>query len=195
MQCTCYIFLRLDQNRARAQIAGKCGVGVAKVEKCIIWGNHSSTQFPDAFHATVDGKPVPEVSTWVLPDTVSRVLDKNQLFAGCRRRLAEGDFHPHRSETRSSCHRSQEAVIRHVSCQGGVRPYEGLVPGTRVYYFTPQITTLNEHDNLKCDCCCCRVPISGCQWVWHQTVATEPPKTSCSASHALARKENGVSCR
>ena len=57
--------LRLDQNRARAQIAGKCGVGVAKVEKCIIWGNHSSTQFPDAFHATVDGKPVPEVSTFI----------------------------------------------------------------------------------------------------------------------------------
>merc|ERR1712168_260297 len=52
---------RLDQNRAKAQIAAKCGVGVEKVEKCIIWGNHSSTQFPDAFHATVDGKPVPQV--------------------------------------------------------------------------------------------------------------------------------------
>merc|ERR1711931_187042 len=32
---------RLDQNRARAQLAAKCGVGVDKVEKCIIWGNHS----------------------------------------------------------------------------------------------------------------------------------------------------------
>ena len=52
---------RLDQNRARAQLAAKCGVGVEKIEKCIIWGNHSSTQFPDAFHATADGKPVPSV--------------------------------------------------------------------------------------------------------------------------------------
>jgi len=34
---------RLDQNRARAQIAAKAGVGVEKVDKCIIWGNHSST--------------------------------------------------------------------------------------------------------------------------------------------------------
>ena len=52
---------RLDQNRARAQIAAKAGVGVEKVDKCIIWGNHSSTQYPDAFHAEVDGKPLLQV--------------------------------------------------------------------------------------------------------------------------------------
>lgn len=52
---------RLDQNRASAQIAQKAGVGVEKVKKCIIWGNHSSTQFPDASHAMIDGQPAPEV--------------------------------------------------------------------------------------------------------------------------------------
>ena len=72
--------LRLDQNRARAQIAGKCGVGVAKVEKCIIWGNHSSTQFPDAFHATVDGKPVPEVSTFIGNYRIHVYLIRNNSF-------------------------------------------------------------------------------------------------------------------
>ncbi|XP_063990355.1 malate dehydrogenase, cytoplasmic [Diachasmimorpha longicaudata] len=50
---------RLDQNRAQAALATRLGVQVDKVQNVIIWGNHSSTQFPDAFHATVNGKPVP----------------------------------------------------------------------------------------------------------------------------------------
>lgn len=45
---------RLDQNRAQAQIAARLGVGIAQVKNVIIWGNHSSTQFPDAKNATVD---------------------------------------------------------------------------------------------------------------------------------------------
>jgi len=44
---------RLDNNRARAQIAAKCGVAVENVKNVIIWGNHSSTQFPDARNAKV----------------------------------------------------------------------------------------------------------------------------------------------
>ncbi|KAK4886081.1 hypothetical protein RN001_002352 [Aquatica leii] len=44
---------RLDQNRARAQIAEKAGVPVSCVSNLIIWGNHSSTQVPDASHAKV----------------------------------------------------------------------------------------------------------------------------------------------
>nr|CAI5831153.1 unnamed protein product [Callosobruchus analis] len=45
---------RLDQNRAQAQIAQKVGVPVGNVTNVIIWGNHSSTQFPDAAHASVN---------------------------------------------------------------------------------------------------------------------------------------------
>lgn len=52
---------RLDQNRAQSQIAAKAGVPVASVNNVIIWGNHSSTQFPDASHAVVNGTPAPEV--------------------------------------------------------------------------------------------------------------------------------------
>ena len=44
---------RLDHNRAIAQIAARCGVDCGSVKKVIIWGNHSSTQFPDAKHAKV----------------------------------------------------------------------------------------------------------------------------------------------
>lgn len=50
---------RLDQNRAKAQIAAKVGVAADAVHNTIIWGNHSSTQFPDAAHGfviTPDGK-------------------------------------------------------------------------------------------------------------------------------------------
>lgn len=44
---------RLDQNRAQAALAARLNVQVDKVKNVIIWGNHSSTQYPDAAHATV----------------------------------------------------------------------------------------------------------------------------------------------
>lgn len=44
---------RLDHNRATAQISEKLDVAVSDVKNVIIWGNHSSTQYPDASHATV----------------------------------------------------------------------------------------------------------------------------------------------
>jgi malate dehydrogenase len=50
--------MRLDHNRAMSQVAGKTGSHSSKVEKMVVWGNHSSTQFPDISYATVDGAPV-----------------------------------------------------------------------------------------------------------------------------------------
>ncbi len=48
--------MRLDHNRARTQIARKSGKPVTSVKKVTIWGNHSNTQYPDVFHAEVDGQ-------------------------------------------------------------------------------------------------------------------------------------------
>lgn len=48
---------RIDQNRARAQLAAKAGVNVGAVTRCVIWGNHSSTLFPDFLNARITGKP------------------------------------------------------------------------------------------------------------------------------------------
>ncbi|XP_075904875.1 malate dehydrogenase, cytoplasmic-like [Nelusetta ayraudi] len=45
---------RLDHNRASSQVAMRCGVSSDKVKNVIIWGNHSSTQYPDVHHAKVD---------------------------------------------------------------------------------------------------------------------------------------------
>jgi malate dehydrogenase len=49
--------VRLDHNRALSQLAEKTGAHVTKVARVTIWGNHSSTQYPDLHHATVDGEP------------------------------------------------------------------------------------------------------------------------------------------
>ncbi len=50
--------LRLDHNRACAQLAAKLGESVAAIEKLIVWGNHSSSMYPDLRFATVRGAPV-----------------------------------------------------------------------------------------------------------------------------------------
>lgn len=52
---------RLDHNRAKAQLSKKTGVPVDRIRRMAVWGNHSSTMFPDLFHAEVDGKPALEL--------------------------------------------------------------------------------------------------------------------------------------
>lgn len=56
-----YAMTRLDENRALTQIAKKSGQPVSAVKNMNIWGNHSATQFPDFYHATINGAPVPEI--------------------------------------------------------------------------------------------------------------------------------------
>lgn len=52
---------RLDHNRALSQLATKTGVPVSAIRRTTIWGNHSATQYPDVFHATIGDRPAPEV--------------------------------------------------------------------------------------------------------------------------------------
>ena len=49
--------VRLDHNRAMSQLAEKTGAHSSDVKNVIIWGNHSSTQYPDLHNTTVKGKP------------------------------------------------------------------------------------------------------------------------------------------
>jgi malate dehydrogenase len=66
----------LDELRARTQIAKKANVDVNAVTQMTIWGNHSSTQFPDFYNAKIDGKPVTDVITdlnWLQNDFISIV--------------------------------------------------------------------------------------------------------------------------
>jgi malate dehydrogenase len=50
--------MRLDHNRAVSQVSQKIGKPVSQIRKMAVWGNHSATQYPDLFHAEVDGKKV-----------------------------------------------------------------------------------------------------------------------------------------
>jgi malate dehydrogenase len=56
-----FAMTRLDENRAKTQLAQKAGVGVAEVTNMTIWGNHSATQYPDFYNAKIGGRPAPEV--------------------------------------------------------------------------------------------------------------------------------------
>src|SRR5881392_2833025 len=55
-----FAMTRLDENRARAQLAHKAGVEITRVTRMTIWGNHSSTQYPDFYNARIDGKSLKE---------------------------------------------------------------------------------------------------------------------------------------
>lgn len=61
-----YAMTRLDENRGKSQLAARAGVHVTAVSNLAIWGNHSSTQYPDFYNAKIGGKPVPSV----IPDEV-----------------------------------------------------------------------------------------------------------------------------
>ncbi len=56
-----FAMTRLDQNRARMQLALKAGVTVETITQMVIWGNHSATQYPDFYNAKINGSPVVDV--------------------------------------------------------------------------------------------------------------------------------------
>jgi malate dehydrogenase len=56
-----FAMTRLDENRAKSQLAAKAGVHVTDVSNLAIWGNHSSTQYPDFYNGKIGGQPVPSV--------------------------------------------------------------------------------------------------------------------------------------
>jgi malate dehydrogenase len=78
---------RLDQNRAESQIAKKVGTGVAGVKNLAIWGNHSSTQFPDFSNATVDGQSVVSAvndDAWLRGDFLTTVQKRGAAVLEAR---------------------------------------------------------------------------------------------------------------
>lgn len=75
---------RLDENRARAQLALALDAPVSGIRRVPIWGNHSATQFPDVSHATFDGRPVVDalaervgdVRSWLADTFIPRVAKR-----------------------------------------------------------------------------------------------------------------------
>lgn len=82
-----FAMTRLDENRAKAQLARKAGVSVASVTNMAIWGNHSATQFPDFAHASIGGKPAPEViddDKWLQGDFLTTVQKRGASIIEAR---------------------------------------------------------------------------------------------------------------
>lgn len=82
-----YAMTMLDQNRAMSQLASKSGSPVADVQNMTIWGNHSATQYPDFYNATIGGKPVPEVITdtnWLQNDFITTVQKRGAAIIEAR---------------------------------------------------------------------------------------------------------------
>ena len=74
-----FAMTRLDENRARAQLAHKAGVEIARVTNMTIWGNHSATQYPDFYNARIDKRPANEVigdEQWLKETFISSVQQR-----------------------------------------------------------------------------------------------------------------------
>ncbi|HVV69798.1 MAG TPA: malate dehydrogenase [Gammaproteobacteria bacterium] len=71
-----YAMTLLDENRARSLLAQKANLGVGGVQNMIVWGNHSATQYPDFYHATLDGRSALDVigdESWLQNNFISSV--------------------------------------------------------------------------------------------------------------------------
>ncbi len=78
---------RLDHNRAKAQLAQKLGKPVGSVTHMTIWGNHSSTQYPDLFNALVDGQNAAQAigdDAWIENDFIPTVAKRGAAIIAAR---------------------------------------------------------------------------------------------------------------
>src|SRR5919109_181711 len=78
---------RLDHNRAIAQLAKKAGAAVSDITNLTIWGNHSTTQYPDLFHCKVNGKVAAEVvddQVWLENEFIPTVAKRGAAIIEAR---------------------------------------------------------------------------------------------------------------
>jgi malate dehydrogenase len=82
-----FAMTRLDENRAKTQLALKSGSHWSHVSNVAIWGNHSSTLYPDFFNARIEGKPATEVITdqaWLENDFIKAVQQRGAAIIQAR---------------------------------------------------------------------------------------------------------------
>jgi malate dehydrogenase len=82
-----FAMTRLDENRGRAQLAHKAGVEITRVTNMTIWGNHSSTQYPDFYNARIDHKPADKVigdEKWLKEDFIAAVQQRGAAVIKAR---------------------------------------------------------------------------------------------------------------
>lgn len=82
-----FAMTRLDENRAKSQLADKAGVHVSSVTNMAIWGNHSATQYPDWTNAKINGKPVTDFISdmdWLKGEFIATVQQRGAAIIAAR---------------------------------------------------------------------------------------------------------------
>lgn len=82
-----YAMTRLDQNRSIAQLALKARVNVTDIKNMIIWGNHSATQYPDFYHATMNGRLILDVirdKNWLIENFIPLIQQRGTAVIKAR---------------------------------------------------------------------------------------------------------------
>jgi malate dehydrogenase len=82
-----FAMTRLDENRAKSQLAKKAGVDITAVSNVAIWGNHSATQYPDFTNARINGRLAPEVikdEAWLKGEFISTVQQRGAAVIKAR---------------------------------------------------------------------------------------------------------------
>jgi malate dehydrogenase len=82
-----FAMTRLDENRAKTQLAKKAGADVAAVTNLAVWGNHSSTMFPDFPNAKIGGRPVADAiqdEAWLKGEFLSTVQQRGATIIKAR---------------------------------------------------------------------------------------------------------------
>ena len=82
-----FAMTRLDENRAKTQLAKRAHVPISEVSRLAVWGNHSSTMFPDYFNAQIGGRPAPEVIAnpeWLRGEFISTIQQRGAAIIKAR---------------------------------------------------------------------------------------------------------------
>lgn len=119
---------RLDHNRAKARLAAKLGCTVGQISRLCIWGNHSSTQYPDVAHVLVDGKPVSVDAAWLNDEFIPAVAERGAAIIKARgASSAASAAHAALEHMRDWINGSEDWVSMAVPSQGDYGIPEGLV--------------------------------------------------------------------
>ena len=82
-----FAMTRLDENRARSQLAQKAGESISSVSHMTIWGNHSATQYPDFYNATIEGKSAADAigdENWLKDEFIPSVQQRGAAIIKAR---------------------------------------------------------------------------------------------------------------
>ena len=140
----------LDESRGRSRLAERAGVPVSEVRDLAIWGNHSSTQFPDAWHASIGGRPAPDVigdDGWLEGDFIAGVQQRGAAIIRARGQssaasAANAVIDTVRNVARPTGERFSSAIA--APAAGGYDVPEGLIFGYPLHASAPGVVEIDQ---------------------------------------------------